>query len=77
MPGNVIWAPGINDKTGNLLGTIRTLDGVDGSINLDCQTQGNPDLHCTYGYSIYIYKTYILRNESFLYVFFFLIYIYF
>jgi alpha-glucosidase (family GH31 glycosyl hydrolase) len=46
------WNPSMNStgSTGNLLGTIRTLDGVDGSIELDCVKQSRTDdLHCTYG----------------------------
>jgi hypothetical protein len=48
----VSWAPEPTwNRTlgGNLLGTIRTLDGVNGSIDLDCYTQSRGDLHCQLG----------------------------
>jgi alpha-glucosidase (family GH31 glycosyl hydrolase) len=36
---------------GNLLGTARTLDGTDGQkdLNLNCNANGDPSQHCTYG----------------------------
>lgn len=33
-----IWTPGMVNS-GNLLGTIRTLDGVNGSVELNCTNQ--------------------------------------
>jgi hypothetical protein len=48
----VTWSPvpGVDSSlAGNLLGTIRTLDGVHGSIDLDCYTQTRGDLHCQLG----------------------------
>eukprot|EP01113_Clastostelium_recurvatum_P009833 TRINITY_DN1478_c0_g1_i10.p1 TRINITY_DN1478_c0_g1~~TRINITY_DN1478_c0_g1_i10.p1 ORF type:complete len:939 (-),score=226.57 TRINITY_DN1478_c0_g1_i10:178-2994(-) len=42
------WAPNTTN-TGNLLGTLRTLDGVNGAINLNCTQLNNPSLHCTFG----------------------------
>jgi alpha-glucosidase len=48
----VTWAPepaATAGLRGNLLGTIRTLDGVNGTINLDCYTQNRSDLHCQLG----------------------------
>ena len=56
------WSAGQVD-TGNLLGTARTLDGDDGSLNLDCRK--NPraeDLHCTYG--IVSRNGWTLRDDS-------------
>ncbi|CEM04239.1 unnamed protein product [Vitrella brassicaformis CCMP3155] len=51
--GDVVWTPkpeGVGDANkGNLLGTVRTLDGVDGWLDLDCANQDRYDLHCTYG----------------------------
>lgn len=34
---------------GNLLGTVRTLDGVDGNLSLNCLDKPKPDSHCTLG----------------------------
>lgn len=42
------WTPGLVNS-GNLLGTIRTLDGVNGGIQLNCTLQSRSDLHCTFG----------------------------
>jgi alpha-glucosidase (family GH31 glycosyl hydrolase) len=42
------WYPG-KANSGNLLGTIRTLDTQNGSVQLDCAQQTNKDLFCTYG----------------------------
>jgi len=47
----VVWnaIPG-EEYDGNLLGTIRTLDGNrDSKLELDCRKQPRDDLHCTYG----------------------------
>lgn len=49
----VRWVPGLVDS-GNLLGTIRSLDGIYGSINLNCtlianKTVNNEGLHCAWG----------------------------
>eukprot|EP00698_Gefionella_okellyi_P018500 TRINITY_DN5552_c0_g1_i1.p1 TRINITY_DN5552_c0_g1~~TRINITY_DN5552_c0_g1_i1.p1 ORF type:complete len:938 (-),score=168.17 TRINITY_DN5552_c0_g1_i1:17-2830(-) len=47
---NVQWKPAhYTDDPGNLLGTVRTLDGVSGSLDLQCVNQSRGDLHCTYG----------------------------
>lgn len=48
------WVPSMTDQIRQdaLPGTIRTLDGVNGSAHLDCQQQGadyTRDSHCTYG----------------------------
>mmetsp|Transcript_59686 Transcript_59686/g.140550 ORF Transcript_59686/g.140550 Transcript_59686/m.140550 type:complete len:966 (+) Transcript_59686:118-3015(+) len=48
----VEWTPGslADDDEGRLPGTIRTLDGVDGALDLDCSSQAHrDDLHCTMG----------------------------
>ena len=48
---SVTWSA-INHEeyTGNLFGTIRTLDGDnDANIEFDCQNNESPDQHCTYG----------------------------
>ncbi|CAF1060534.1 unnamed protein product [Adineta steineri] len=47
----VIWNAIPNEEyDGNLLGTIRTLDGdADSKLALDCRNQPRNDLHCTYG----------------------------
>jgi hypothetical protein len=54
----VTWTPSKTDKdTNRMFGTVRTLDGVNGSVNLDCFTAGpdsNADSHCAYG-SVYMY----------------------
>lgn len=42
------WYPGMS-TSGNLLGTVRTLDGVDGSIELNCSRQPKWTLFCTEG----------------------------
>lgn len=47
----VVWnaIPG-EEYDGNLLGTLRTLDGnSDSKLELDCRKQSRDDLHCTYG----------------------------
>ncbi|CAF4352174.1 unnamed protein product [Rotaria sp. Silwood2] len=47
----VVWnaIPG-EEYDGNLLGTLRTLDGNrDSKLELDCRKQPRNDLHCTYG----------------------------
>jgi len=47
----VVWnaIPG-EEYDGNLLGTVRTLDGNrDSKLELDCRNQPRDDLHCTYG----------------------------
>ncbi|CAF3393872.1 unnamed protein product, partial [Rotaria sp. Silwood2] len=47
----VVWnaIPG-EEYDGNLLGTLRTLDGSrDSKLELDCRNQPRDDLHCTYG----------------------------
>eukprot|EP01105_Mastigella_eilhardi_P024390 TRINITY_DN6356_c0_g1_i1.p1 TRINITY_DN6356_c0_g1~~TRINITY_DN6356_c0_g1_i1.p1 ORF type:complete len:894 (+),score=191.79 TRINITY_DN6356_c0_g1_i1:360-2684(+) len=45
----VTWVPGTIDNL-NLLGTIRTLDSMNGWINLDCRTNDQAaSLYCTYG----------------------------
>ncbi|CAF1235295.1 unnamed protein product [Rotaria sp. Silwood1] len=47
----IVWnaIPG-EEYNGNLLGTLRTLDGNrDSKLELDCQKQPRNDLHCTYG----------------------------
>ena len=47
----VVWnaIPG-EEYDGNLLGTVRTLDGNhDSKLELDCRKQDREDLHCTYG----------------------------
>ncbi|KAH3746121.1 glycoside hydrolase [Pelomyxa schiedti] len=45
----VIWNPSSQD-TGNLLGTVRTLDDTDGFLNLDCDKNlRSRELYCTYG----------------------------
>ena len=47
----VVWnaIPG-EEYDGNLLGTLRTLDGNrDSKLQLDCRNQSRDDLHCTYG----------------------------
>ncbi|CAM2719738.1 unnamed protein product [Rotaria socialis] len=47
----VAWnaVPG-EEYDGNLLGTLRTLDGNrDSKLELDCQNQHRSDLHCAYG----------------------------
>ena len=47
----VVWnaIPG-EEYDGNLLGTLRTLDGNrDSKLELDCRNQPHKDLHCTYG----------------------------
>jgi alpha-glucosidase (family GH31 glycosyl hydrolase) len=47
----VVWnaIPG-EEYDGNLLGTLRTLDGDrDSKLELDCRNQRRDDLHCTYG----------------------------
>lgn len=48
------WMPSMTDQARQdaLPGTIRTLDGANGAIPLDCQNQGPDyirDKHCTYG----------------------------
>jgi alpha-glucosidase (family GH31 glycosyl hydrolase) len=42
------WSAG-DVNSGNLLGTVRTLDGVNGGIQLNCSLQTRDDLHCTFG----------------------------
>ncbi|KAL5486960.1 hypothetical protein EMCRGX_G019505 [Ephydatia muelleri] len=53
LNGNtVVWqpTPGANATlNGNLLGTVRTLDGVNGSVDLNCYEQPRADLHCQLG----------------------------
>jgi len=46
--GQYKWSPGLSN-TGNLLGTVRTLDGIDGSLPIDCKNQPKWDLFCAYG----------------------------
>lgn len=48
------WVPSMTDavRADALPGTIRTLDGANGAVPLDCQNQGPDyirDKHCTYG----------------------------
>lgn len=44
------WQPVHNgDALGNLYGTVRTLDGANGPVQLECTEQARADLHCTYG----------------------------
>lgn len=47
----VVWSAIPNEEyDGNLLGTLRTLDGNrDSKLELDCRNQPRRDLHCTYG----------------------------
>ena len=47
----VVWnAVPDEEYNGNLLGTLRTLDGNNSSkLALDCLNQSRDDLHCTYG----------------------------
>ena len=47
----IVWnaIPG-EEYNGNLLGTLRTLDGNrDSKLELDCRNQPRADLHCSYG----------------------------
>ncbi|PRP89120.1 glycoside hydrolase [Planoprotostelium fungivorum] len=45
----VLWHFGMKDN-GNLFGTLRTLDGADGAVELDCDKNPNAEnAHCTYG----------------------------
>lgn len=46
--GQFKWAP-FMPNSGNLLGTVRTLDGIDGSLPIDCKNQPKWDLFCAYG----------------------------
>ena len=48
---SVVWnAIPDEEYNGNLLGTLRTLDGNnDSKLELDCRYQSRDDLHCTYG----------------------------
>eukprot|EP00743_Colponemidia_sp_Colp-15_P010732 GILK01011856.1.p1 GENE.GILK01011856.1~~GILK01011856.1.p1 ORF type:complete len:977 (-),score=160.12 GILK01011856.1:248-3178(-) len=43
------WDPSQDFHPKNLLGTVRTLDNVAGSLELDCAKQPRRDLHCSYG----------------------------
>jgi len=50
---NVTWVPG-QSASGNLLGTIRSLDQIEGSISLNCTENSiikvhDEDLHCAWG----------------------------
>ncbi|TYZ59127.1 hypothetical protein PybrP1_000052 [[Pythium] brassicae (nom. inval.)] len=52
--GDGVWVPSMTDavRADALPGTIRTLDGANGRVPLDCQQQGPEymrDKHCTYG----------------------------
>lgn len=52
--GDGVWVPSMTDavRADALPGTIRTLDGANGRVPLDCQQQGPEymrDTHCTYG----------------------------
>lgn len=52
--GDGTWVPSMTDavRADALPGTIRTLDGANGRVPLDCQQQGPEymrDKHCTYG----------------------------
>ena len=42
------WVPGAVD-TGNLMGTVRSLDGITGGVDLNCSATGSrlPALDCT------------------------------
>jgi hypothetical protein len=46
--GQYKWSPGM-PNSGNLLGTVRTLDKIDGSLPIDCKNQPKWDLFCAYG----------------------------
>ena len=46
--GQFKWAPHM-PNSGNLLGTVRTLDTIDGSLPIDCKNQPKWDLFCAYG----------------------------
>jgi hypothetical protein len=50
IDGNqVVWYPGLVDS-GNLLGTVHTLDDVNGSVSLNCsQYAANSTMFCAYG----------------------------
>jgi len=44
----VTWTPSV-PHTGNLLGTVRTLDSIEGPVELDCDKNSRADLYCRYG----------------------------
>ncbi|CAF3801438.1 unnamed protein product [Rotaria sordida] len=60
----VVWnaIPG-EEYDGNLLGTLRTLDGSrDSKLELDCRNQPLNDLHCTYG--VISRRGYVLIDDT-------------
>ncbi|CAF1309523.1 unnamed protein product [Rotaria sp. Silwood1] len=60
----VVWnaIPG-EEYDGNLLGTLRTLDGSrDPKLELDCRNQPRDDLHCTYG--VISRRGYVLIDDT-------------
>lgn len=46
--GQYKWSPSMSNS-GNLLGTLRTLDNIDGSLPIDCKNQPKWWLFCAYG----------------------------